>query len=342
MVDAAPAAPPMQRFEVAKPAPKSSKRPEPLHVVREVLGAAAQRAVLARVPGDLGGLAADAAEGVRLDLVGGPPAEAFAAARRLPRRGRRPALRRRRRRAFQAGGSAPLACTAAAYRAGGGMAAHVDAGGCKPLCVLNLGLACDFGAAAATARRARDGAGADAGRRSTPPPCRGRRRGRARVLMFYAAPAPRARDDDFGDVPDGAAGASAATATATATTPDGGGRRDGDGDGGDGGGGSGGDDASDPPTAPTPPPTERAALCERLGLAGRLRVAVDGLNGTLGGSERALEAYVAATTAAGRSAVDGGSLDGVDWKWGEARGDAPVAGQRLRVCASRSPRRSCR
>ena len=81
MVDAAPAAPPMQCLEVAKPAPKSSKRPEPLHVVREVLGAAAQRAVLARVPGDLGGLAADAAEGVRLDLVGGPPAEAFAAAR---------------------------------------------------------------------------------------------------------------------------------------------------------------------------------------------------------------------------------------------------------------------
>ena len=238
MVDAAPAAPPMQCLEVAKPAPKSSKRPEPLHVVRGVLGAAAQRAVLARVPGDLGGLAADAAEGVRLDLVGGPPAEAFAAARAVfraaaegPRFAGGVAAR------FRAlGGSAPLACTAAAYRAGGGMAAHVDAGGCKPLCVLNLGLACDFGAAAATARLAPgDGAALDAAATLHSVAVPADAGAGARVsLMFYAAPAPRARDDDFGDVPDGAAALF-------------GGDDDGDGGGG-GDGGDGGDDDGDVPT----------------------------------------------------------------------------------------------
>ena len=350
--------------------------------MRGVLNAAAQRAVLARVPGDLGGLAADAAEGVRLDLVGGPPAEAFAAARAVfraaaasPRFAGGVAARFR-----DLGGSAPLACAAAAYRAGGGMAAHVDAGGCKPLCVLNLGLACDFGAAAATARLAPgDGAALDAAATLHSVAVPADAGAGARVsLMFYAAPAPRARDDDFGDVPDGAA-----------ALFDGDGDGDGgddDGDGGDPSDGDGRADASveskgaeasaDPSDASADPSDAdasddgrvdpsadasdasdasddgdyrvllfyaycrwrdrrafrdaQAALCERLGLAGRLRVAVDGLNGTLGGSERALEAYVAATTAAGRSAVDGGSLDGVDWKWGEARGDAPVAGQRLR------------
>ncbi|KAH8056032.1 hypothetical protein JL722_7861 [Aureococcus anophagefferens] len=101
------------------------------------------------------------------------------------------------------------------------MAAHVDAGGCKPLCVLNLGLACDFGAAAATAPRAGDGAALDAAATLHSVAVPADAGAGARVsLMFYAAPAPRARDDDFGDVPDGAAALFGG---------------DGDGDGGDDG-----------------------------------------------------------------------------------------------------------
>ncbi|KAK7247757.1 hypothetical protein SO694_0008814 [Aureococcus anophagefferens] len=131
------------------------------------------------------------------------------------------------------------------------MAAHVDAGGCKPLCVLNLGLACDFGAAAATARLAPgDARGADA---AGDAPLRrragGRRRGRARVPHVLRGPGAAREGRRLRRRPRrrrGALRAATATATATATTPPTGGRRDGDGDGGDGGGGSGGDDASDP------------------------------------------------------------------------------------------------
>jgi len=70
------------------------------------------------------------------------------------------------------------------------------------------------------------------------------------------------------------------------------------------------------------------ALCVELNLAGRLRVAADGLNGTLGGARRALEAYVAATRA--QAARQGTQLDGVDWKWGVADPARPLGPQRLR------------
>ena len=50
------------------------------------------------------------------------------------------------------------------------------------------------------------------------------------------------------------------------------------------------------------------ALCEHLALGGRLRVAANGLNGTLSGARTALGAYVAAI-----EARHGG---GIDWKFG--------------------------
>ena len=70
------------------------------------------------------------------------------------------------------------------------------------------------------------------------------------------------------------------------------------------------------------------ALCVELNLAGRLRVAADGLNGTLGGARRALEAYVAATRK--QALRQGAHLDDVDWKWGVADPARPLGPQRLR------------
>ena len=73
------------------------------------------------------------------------------------------------------------------------------------------------------------------------------------------------------------------------------------------------------------------ALCVSLGLAGRLRVALDGLNGVCGGPRSALDAYVAATTAmAARHVVAPESFDDVDWKFGAAHAARPLAAQRLR------------
>lgn len=73
------------------------------------------------------------------------------------------------------------------------------------------------------------------------------------------------------------------------------------------------------------------ALCASLGLAGRLRVAEDGLNGVLGGRRAALEAYVAETTSTAPRHLGGGdTFDDVDWKWGAAHDARPIAEQRLR------------
>ena len=50
-------------------------------------------------------------------------------------------------------------------------------------------------------------------------------------------------------------------------------------------------------------------LCSRLGLRGRVRVATEGINGTLGGDAAAVDAYIAAME------TDHGTLfNNVDWK----------------------------
>ena len=53
--------------------------------------------------------------------------------------------------------------------------------------------------------------------------------------------------------------------------------------------------------------TEQRGLCAALGLAGRVRVASEGMNGTLGGDASKVDAYVAAMSA------DPRFMD-VDWK----------------------------
>ena len=78
------------------------------------------------------------------------------------------------------------------------------------------------------------------------------------------------------------------------------------------------------------------ATCRALGLAGRLRIAEDGLNGTLGGPRAALEAYIQETRR--QAAGQGVAMDDVDWKWGAADAARPLEVQKLRTLSVKACR----
>ena len=201
-----------------------------------------------------------------------------------------------------------------AYGIKGSMAPHVDASvtRSKPLVVLSFGLDCVFRAGASKLRlRSGDAVLLDAATtlHGVDAIIAGTAAQNVRVsLMFYAAPPPCERGDD------GALDGAAALF-------------DDDSDDGE-------DDYAvllfykyarwrdrDAFRA------AQEATCRSLQLCGRLRIAEDGLNGTLGGPRAALEAYIQETRR--QAAGQGVSMDDVDWKWGAADAARPLEAQKL-------------
>ena len=257
-------------------------------------------------------------EGVRVPLPNGPPPLALAAARA----------------AFKKAADvdaalygelvdAPLLAQCVAYGIKGSMAPHVDASvtRSKPLVVLSFGLDCVFRAGAAKLRlRSGDAVLLDAATtlHGVDAIIAGTAAQNVRVsLMFYAAPPPCERGDD------GALDGAAALF-------------DDDSDDGE-------DDYAvllfykyarwrdrDAFRA------AQEATCRSLQLCGRLRIAEDGLNGTLGGPRAALEAYVEETRR--QAAGQGVSTDDVDWKWGAADAARPLEAQKLRTLSVKACR----
>ena len=257
-------------------------------------------------------------EGVRVPLPNGPPPLALAAARS----------------AFKKAADvdaalygelveAPLLAQCVAYGTKGSMAPHVDASvtRSKPLVVLSFGLECVFRAGAAKLRlKSGDAVLLDAATtlHGVDAIIAGTAAQDVRVsLMFYAAPPPCERGDD------GALDGAAALF-------------DDDSDDGE-------DDYAvllfykyarwrdrDAFRA------AQEATCRALQLCGRLRIADDGLNGTLGGPRAALEAYVEETRR--QAAGQGVAMDDVDWKWGAADAARPLEAQKLRTLSVKACR----
>ena len=219
-------------------------------------------------------------EGVRVPLPNGPPPLALAAARSAFKKAADvdAALY-----GELADINTPLLAQCVAYGIKGSMAPHVDASvtRSKPLVVLSFGLDCVFRAGAAKLRlRSGDAVLLDAATtlHGVDAIIAGPAAQNVRVsLMFYAAPPPCERGDD------GALDGAAALF-------------DDDSDDGE-------DDYAvllfykyarwrdrDAFRA------AQEATCRALQLCGRLRIAEDGLNGTLGGPRAALEAYVEASS----------------------------------------------
>ena len=251
-------------------------------------------------------------EGVRVPLPNGPPPLALAAARSAFKKAADvdAALY-----GELADINTPLLAQCVAYGIKGSMAPHVDASvtRSKPLVVLSFGLDCVFRAGAAKLRlRSGDAVLLDAATtlHGVDAIIAGPAAQNVRVsLMFYAAPPPCERGDD------GALDGAAALF-------------DDDSDDGE-------DDYAvllfykyarwrdrDAFRA------AQEATCRALQLCGRLRIAEDGLNGTLGGPRAALEAYVEATRR--QAAGQGVAMDDVDWKWGAADAARPLELQKLR------------
>ena len=210
---------------------------------------------------------------------------------------------------------APLLAQCVAYGIKGSMAPHVDASvtRSKPLVVLSFGLDCVFRAGASKLRlRSGDAVLLDAATtlHGVDAIIAGTAAQNVRVsLMFYAAPPPCERGDD------GALDGAAALF-------------DDDSDDGE-------EDYAvllfykyarwrdrDAFRA------AQEATCRSLQLCGRLRIADDGINGTLGGPRAALEAYIQETRR--QAAGQGVSMDDVDWKWGAADAARPLEAQKLR------------
>ena len=260
-------------------------------------------------------------EGVRVPLPNGPPPLALAAARA----------------AFKKAAAAdaalygelveaPLLAQCVAYGIKGSMAPHVDASvtRSKPLVVLSFGLDCVFRAGAAKLRlRSGDAVLLDAATtlHGVDAIIAGTAAQNVRVsLMFYAAPPACERGDD------GALDGAAALF------------------------GDDSDDGEDDYAVLLFYKYARwrdrdafraaqEATSRSLQLCGRLRIAEDGLNGTLGGPRAALEAYVEATRR--QAAGQGVSMDDVDWKWGAADAARPLEAQKLRNLSVKACREVC-
>ena len=278
-----------------------------LHLTAAV-SEADQRSILAAL--DLDAVDSTTTEGVRVPLPNGPPQAAVAAARS----------------AFKKAAAAdaalygelveaPLLAQCVAYGIKGSMAPHVDASvtRSKPLVVLSFGLDCVFRAGAAKLRlRSGDAVLLDAATtlHGVDAIIAGTAAQNVRVsLMFYAAPPACERGDD------GALDGAAALFDDDS------------------------DDAEDDYAVLLFYKYARwrdrdafraaqEATCRSLNLCGRLRIAEDGLNGTLGGPRTALEAYIQETRR--QAAGQGVAMDDVDWKWGAADAARPLAVQKLR------------
>ena len=275
-----------------------------------------QRSVLAAL--DLDAVDSTTTEGVRVPLPNGPPQAAVAAARAAFKKAaaRDAAL-------YGELVEAPLLAQCVAYGIKGSMAPHVDASvtRSKPLVVLSFGLDCVFRAGASKLRlRSGDAVLLDAATtlHGVDAIIAGTAAQNVRVsLMFYAAPPQCERGDD------GALDGAAALF-------------DDDSDDGE-------EDYAvllfykyarwrdrDAFRA------AQEATCRSLRLCGRLRIADDGINGTLGGPRAALEAYIRETRR--QAAGQGVSTDDVDWKWGPADAARPLELQKLRTLSVKACR----
>ena len=260
-------------------------------------------------------------EGVRVPLPAGPPPAAVAAARA----------------AFKAAAKgdaalygelveSPLLAQCVCYTAGGSLAPHVDTSvtRSKPLVVLSLGLDCVFRAGAAKLRlRSGDAVALDAANtlHGVDAVVAGTSSRDFRVsLMFYAAPPACERGDD--------------TALDGVTSLF------------DESSSSDGEDESDYAVLlfytyarwrdRDAFREKQEATCRALQLSGRLRVAEDGLNGTLGGPRRALEPYIEETRR--QAAAQGVATADVEWKWGAPDPARPLEVQRLRTLSVKACR----
>ena len=266
-----------------------------------------QRSILAAL--DLDTVDSTTTEGVRVPLPNGPPQAAVAAARAAFKKAaaRDAAL-------YGELVEAPLLAQCVAYGIKGSMAPHVDASvtRSKPLVVLSFGLDCVFRAGASKLRlRSGDAVLLDAATtlHGVDAIIAGTAAQNVRVsLMFYAAPPPCERGDDgaldgaaalFGDESDSEDDYAVLLFYKYARWRD--------------------RDAFR---------AAQEATCRSLKLCGRLRIADDGINGTLGGPRAALEAYIQDTRR--QAIVQGVAMDDVDWKWGAADAARPLAVQKLR------------